>query len=80
MDCFQCFQGVRAPVAAVEQSSAEDARNVEAPVVVVTGASRGLGKAIALTLGRAGCKVSQNSHSLTVGSETTVTNHTYGCK
>ncbi|KAB1217312.1 3-oxoacyl-[acyl-carrier-protein] reductase, chloroplastic [Morella rubra] len=52
--------GVRAPVAAVEQSSAEDARNVEAPVVVVTGASRGLGKAIALTLGRAGCKVLVN--------------------
>jgi hypothetical protein len=50
--------GVRAQVAAVEESSVGVARNVEAPVVVVTGASRGIGKAIALTLGKAGCKVS----------------------
>lgn len=33
---------------------------MEAPVVVVTGASRGIGKAIALTLGKAGCKVLVN--------------------
>ncbi|KAE8123958.1 hypothetical protein FH972_018871 [Carpinus fangiana] len=46
--------GVRAAVAAVEKSSVDVARNVEAPVVVVTGASRGIGKAIALTLGKAG--------------------------
>ncbi|XP_059441690.1 3-oxoacyl-[acyl-carrier-protein] reductase 4-like [Corylus avellana] len=49
--------GVRAEVAAVEKSSVDVARNVEGPVVVVTGASRGIGKAIALTLGKAGCKV-----------------------
>uniref|UniRef100_A0A2N9FIG2 3-oxoacyl-[acyl-carrier-protein] reductase n=1 Tax=Fagus sylvatica TaxID=28930 RepID=A0A2N9FIG2_FAGSY len=52
--------GVRAQVAAVEESSVGVARNVEAPVVVVTGASRGIGKAIALTLGKAGCKVLVN--------------------
>ncbi|EEF51831.1 3-oxoacyl-[acyl-carrier-protein] reductase 4 [Ricinus communis] len=34
--------------------------NVEYPVVIVTGASRGIGKAIALTLGQAGCKVLVN--------------------
>ncbi|GLT72319.1 hypothetical protein SLA2020_442660 [Shorea laevis] len=52
--------GVRTEVAAVEKSSVDVVRNVEAPVVVVTGASRGIGKAIALTLGRAGCKVLVN--------------------
>lgn len=30
---------------------------MESPVVVVTGASRGIGKAIALALGKSGCKV-----------------------
>jgi uncharacterized NAD-dependent epimerase/dehydratase family protein len=55
---LKCCAGVRAKVAAVEKSSVDVARNVEAPVVVVTGASRGIGKAIALTLGKAGCKVS----------------------
>ena len=55
------FVGIRAQVAAVEQSSAGvAAKNVEAPVVVVTGASRGIGKAVALTLGKSGCKVSVN--------------------
>lgn len=52
--------GVRAQIAgaAVEQAGVE--QNVEAPVVVVTGASRGIGKAIALTMGKAGCKVLVN--------------------
>ncbi|KAK3418917.1 3-oxoacyl-[acyl-carrier-protein] reductase 4 [Eucalyptus grandis] len=45
--------GVRAQVATVAQ-------NVESPVVIVTGASRGIGKAVALTLGKAGCKVLVN--------------------
>ncbi|XP_010655353.1 3-oxoacyl-[acyl-carrier-protein] reductase 4 isoform X2 [Vitis vinifera] len=52
--------GVRAQVATIEQASAEAAQTVEAPVVVVTGASRGIGKAIALALGKAGCKVLVN--------------------
>jgi 5,10-methylene-tetrahydrofolate dehydrogenase/methenyl tetrahydrofolate cyclohydrolase len=66
-DCvLKCCAGVRAEVAAVEKSSVDIARNVEAPVVVVTGASRGIGKAIALTLGKAGCKVSHLSRSLTI--------------
>uniref|UniRef100_A0A822YU76 3-oxoacyl-[acyl-carrier-protein] reductase n=1 Tax=Nelumbo nucifera TaxID=4432 RepID=A0A822YU76_NELNU len=51
---------VRAQVAAAEQASVKVAQNVEAPVVVVTGASRGIGKAIALAMGRAGCKVLVN--------------------
>lgn len=52
--------GVRAQIAgaAVEQAGVE--QNVEAPVVVVTGASRGIGRAIALTMGKAGCKVLVN--------------------
>ncbi|XP_052186317.1 3-oxoacyl-[acyl-carrier-protein] reductase 4-like [Diospyros lotus] len=54
------LSGVKAQVAAVEQSSTEAAQSVETPVVVITGASRGIGKAIALTLGKAGCKVLVN--------------------
>ncbi|GFY99994.1 NAD(P)-binding Rossmann-fold superfamily protein [Actinidia rufa] len=46
--------------ATVEQASIEAIKSVAAPVVVVTGASRGIGKAIALTLGKAGCKVLVN--------------------
>ncbi|XP_010682862.2 3-oxoacyl-[acyl-carrier-protein] reductase 4 [Beta vulgaris subsp. vulgaris] len=49
--------GVRAQVAIVEQPSIEVAQNVEASVAIVTGASRGIGKATALALGKAGCKV-----------------------
>ncbi|XP_034214691.1 3-oxoacyl-[acyl-carrier-protein] reductase 4-like isoform X3 [Prunus dulcis] len=52
--------GIRAQVAAVEQSSAAVAQNVESPVVIVTGASRGIGKAVALALGKSGCKVLVN--------------------
>ncbi|KAH7859085.1 hypothetical protein Vadar_031393 [Vaccinium darrowii] len=52
--------GVKAQVATVEQASTEATKNLEAPVVVVTGASRGIGRAIALALGKAGCKVLVN--------------------
>ncbi|KAE9454209.1 hypothetical protein C3L33_13897, partial [Rhododendron williamsianum] len=52
--------GVKAQVATVEQASIEAPQYLEAPVVVVTGASRGIGRAIALALGKAGCKVLVN--------------------
>ncbi|KAF3436830.1 hypothetical protein FNV43_RR19583 [Rhamnella rubrinervis] len=55
-----CSSGIRAQVASAEQSSVGTVPNVEAPVVVVTGASRGIGKAIALALGKSGCKVLVN--------------------
>ncbi|KAF3431095.1 hypothetical protein FNV43_RR25825 [Rhamnella rubrinervis] len=51
---------VRAQVATLEQSSSGAAQNVEAPVVIITGASRGIGRATALALGKAGCKVLVN--------------------
>jgi len=51
---------VSAQVATIEQPGINVTQSVEAPVVVVTGASRGIGKAIALALGRAGCKVLVN--------------------
>ncbi|WOL14353.1 3-oxoacyl-[acyl-carrier-protein] reductase 4 [Canna indica] len=52
--------GFRTHVSAVEQAITTETKKVEAPVVIVTGASRGIGKAIALTLGKAGCKVLVN--------------------
>ncbi|CAN6335875.1 unnamed protein product [Urochloa humidicola] len=44
----------------VDDGWARAARLVEAPVAVVTGASRGIGRAIAVALGKAGCKVVVN--------------------
>ncbi|XP_031385231.1 3-oxoacyl-[acyl-carrier-protein] reductase, chloroplastic [Punica granatum] len=52
--------GVRAQVATAEKTSTEASKTVESPVVIVTGASRGIGRAIALSLGKAGCKVLVN--------------------
>ncbi|KAJ0881675.1 putative 3-oxoacyl-[acyl-carrier-protein] reductase [Helianthus annuus] len=52
--------GVKAQVATAEQASVDTTQKVEAPVVIVTGASRGIGKAVALALGNAGCKVLVN--------------------
>lgn len=49
--------GIRAEASTVANIGNEAAQNVKSPVVVVTGASRGIGKAIALALGRSGCKV-----------------------
>ncbi|KAJ0096104.1 hypothetical protein Patl1_16870 [Pistacia atlantica] len=57
---FISSAGVRAQVATIEQASTQATQNVEAPVAVVTGASRGIGRAIALSLGKAGCKVLVN--------------------
>ncbi|XP_011071192.1 3-oxoacyl-[acyl-carrier-protein] reductase 4-like [Sesamum indicum] len=64
---FQCgsirssaSSGIKAQVSTVEQVSAELAQKLEAPVVVITGASRGIGKAVALALGKSGCKVLVN--------------------
>ncbi|KAL6197464.1 hypothetical protein ACLB2K_033072 [Fragaria x ananassa] len=45
---------------AAEPVNYSTAPKVEAPVVVVTGASRGIGKAVALALGKSGCKVLVN--------------------
>ncbi|RWW59007.1 hypothetical protein BHE74_00034079 [Ensete ventricosum] len=61
-DGAACISGncVRTHVAAVEQAITVEGQKVEAPVVIITGASRGIGKAIALTLGKAGCKVLVN--------------------
>ncbi|KAK4492703.1 hypothetical protein RD792_003523 [Penstemon davidsonii] len=52
--------GIKTQVATVEQMSIDATQKVEAPVVIITGASRGIGKAVALTLGKAGCKVLVN--------------------
>ncbi|XP_002972849.2 3-oxoacyl-[acyl-carrier-protein] reductase 4 [Selaginella moellendorffii] len=51
---------IRAQVATATEPSHEPTKLVEAPVSVVTGASRGIGKAIALALGAAGGKVLVN--------------------
>ncbi|XP_010273649.1 PREDICTED: 3-oxoacyl-[acyl-carrier-protein] reductase 4-like, partial [Nelumbo nucifera] len=57
---FSTSSGVGSQDASVEQTSVTVAQNVESPVVVVTGASKGIGRAIALTMGKAGCKVLVN--------------------
>ncbi|ONK61480.1 uncharacterized protein A4U43_C08F30350 [Asparagus officinalis] len=59
-DASAAFSGVRTHVTAVEQATVEETPKVETPVVIVTGASRGIGKAIALAMGKAGCKVLVN--------------------
>ncbi|KAK6920563.1 Short-chain dehydrogenase/reductase SDR [Dillenia turbinata] len=62
--------GIRAQVAAAEQPSATSSHSVESPVVVITGASRGIGKAIALTTGKAGCKIeSYGGQAVTFGGD-----------
>lgn len=50
----------RSQVATTEHASVEAPKLVDAPVSIVTGASRGIGKAIALALGGAGGKVENN--------------------
>lgn len=57
VDFIRVSVGVRAQVATLEEAGTGATQKVESPVVVVTGASRGIGKAIALSLGKAGCKV-----------------------
>lgn len=54
------FHDVRTRAAVAEEALIVEAQRVEPPVVVITGASRGIGKAMALTLGKAGCKVLVN--------------------
>lgn len=54
--------GITAQVATIEQASTDAPQQAEAPVVIVTGASRGIGKAIALAMGKAGCKVVSESY------------------
>jgi 3-oxoacyl-[acyl-carrier protein] reductase len=51
------YAGVTTNVAAVENAVVQEAVKVEPSVAIVTGASRGIGKAVALALGKAGCKV-----------------------
>ncbi|KAK9117473.1 hypothetical protein Sjap_016420 [Stephania japonica] len=64
--------GVRAQAqaVAVEERSVQAAKQVESPVVIVTGASRGIGKAIALGLGKSGCKIeASGGQAITFGGD-----------
>ncbi|GAA0150825.1 oxidoreductase [Lithospermum erythrorhizon] len=58
--CSIASSGIKAQVATIGQPIVESTKNVDGPVVIVTGASRGIGKAVALALGKAGCKVLVN--------------------
>ncbi|KAF4378772.1 hypothetical protein F8388_006223 [Cannabis sativa] len=61
---------VKAQGASLEETSAGVGQNVEAPVVIVTGASRGIGKATALALGKAGCKIeASGGQAITFGGD-----------
>ncbi|KAL1550428.1 3-oxoacyl-[acyl-carrier-protein] reductase, chloroplastic [Salvia divinorum] len=51
---------VKTQVATIKQAATETPQNIEAHVVVITGASRGIGKAVALALGKSGCKILVN--------------------
>ncbi|KAH6771250.1 Rossmann-fold superfamily protein [Perilla frutescens var. hirtella] len=53
---------IKAQVATIEQSATEAAQKVEGPVIVITGASRGIRKSVALALGKAGCKLIMQGH------------------
>ncbi|KAG0492848.1 hypothetical protein HPP92_006246 [Vanilla planifolia] len=57
---FSTCSGVKPQAVAVEHANVSQSLMVETPVVIVTGASRGIGKAVALAMGRAGCKVLVN--------------------
>ncbi|XP_078156356.1 NAD(P)-binding Rossmann-fold superfamily protein isoform X1 [Carex rostrata] len=59
-DRSSTFSSVTTHVSAVENALVQEAVKVEPPVAIVTGASRGIGKAVALALGKAGCKVLVN--------------------
>ncbi|KAH7415693.1 hypothetical protein KP509_14G057000 [Ceratopteris richardii] len=57
---FRRPSAIRSMVTTVEEATVGVSKGIETPVAVVTGASRGIGKAVALALGGAGCKVVVN--------------------
>ncbi|MCO5597361.1 hypothetical protein L7F22_051437 [Adiantum nelumboides] len=54
------LNNVRSMIATTDIATVETPKMIDAPIAVVTGASRGIGKAVALALGGAGCKVLVN--------------------